>query len=90
MTLSNDPLARETLQTLIATRLDIPPTEITADINLITLGMNSLEIMTIVNRLRRQGIPVTYEQLATQPTLDAWWQALTKATQTQPSQAIPS
>ncbi|MBV8994171.1 MAG: hypothetical protein JO287_10840 [Pseudonocardiales bacterium] len=81
MTLTNDPVTRQTLQTLIATRLDISLAEITGDTNLITLGMNSLEIMTIVNRLRRHGIPATYEQLATQPTLDAWWKAITTATQ---------
>ena len=89
MTLTNDSISRVTLQMLIATRLDIPPAEITGDINLIMLGMNSLEIMIIVNRLRRHRIPVTYEQLATQPTLNAWWQAITTATQAQPNHAIP-
>ncbi|MBV9163078.1 MAG: hypothetical protein JO281_16320 [Pseudonocardiales bacterium] len=69
---------------------DIAPTEITGDTNLITLGMNSLEIMTIVNQLRRHGIPITYEQLATHPTLNTWWQATTTATQTQPNHTTPS
>jgi aryl carrier-like protein len=82
MTIPSDSLTQDTLRALIATRLDIPPTEIPDDINLVTLGMNSLEIMTIVNRLRRQAIPITYEQLATQPTLNAWWHTITTATQT--------
>jgi len=82
MTVPSDSLTRDTLRALVATRLDILPTEISDDASLVTLGMNSLEITTIVNRLRRQAIPVTYEQLATHPTLDAWWHAITKATQT--------
>jgi mycobactin phenyloxazoline synthetase len=77
-----DQITRETLRTLIATRLDIPPAEIPDDTDLVTLGMNSLELMTVVNRLRRQGVSVTYDALATQPTLDAWWHAIFKATQT--------
>jgi mycobactin phenyloxazoline synthetase len=90
MTLTDDSVSRESLQSLIAARLDIPSAEITGDINLIALGMNSLEIMTIVNRLRRQGIAVTYEQLATQPTLDAWWQAITTVIKAQPNHVIPN
>ena len=80
MTIPNDYITYEVLRALIATRLDIPAEEIPGDADLVTLGMNSLELMTVVNRLRRQGIPVTYDTLATQPTLDAWWQVITKAT----------
>lgn len=82
MKTSNDHITRETLRTLIATRLGMPPTEIPDDTDLVTLGMNSLELMTVVNRLRRQGIPVTYDALATRPTLDAWWHAITKSMET--------
>ena len=80
MTTSRDSFTRQTLQALIATRLDIPATEIPSDTSLVALGMNSLEIMTIVNRLRRHGIPITYDQLAAHPTLDAWWDTITTAT----------
>jgi aryl carrier-like protein len=76
MTIPSDSITRKTLRELIAARLDIPPAEILGDASLVALGMNSLEIMTIVNRLRRQGIPVTYDALATQPTFDAWWQVI--------------
>lgn len=82
MTAPHDSLTRDTLRALIATRLDIPPTEIPDDTSLVTLGMNSLEIMTIVNRLRRKAIPITYDQLATHPTLNAWWNAITNTTTT--------
>jgi aryl carrier-like protein len=79
MTVPNEPITRESLRGLVATRLDLPPGELHDDTSLVTLGMNSLEIMTIVNRLRRGGIPVTYDVLAAQPTLSAWWQTIAEA-----------
>jgi aryl carrier-like protein len=80
MIIPSNCITRETLRALIATRLGLSPAEIPDNTNLVTLGMNSLELMTVVNRLRRQGIPITYDALATHPTLDAWWQVITAAT----------
>lgn len=37
------------------------------------LPLSSVDVMRIVNRLRIRGLPVTYQDLATEPTLDAWW-----------------
>lgn len=82
MIVPSDSITKDTLRALIATRLDIPSEEIPEDTSLVTLGMNSLEIMTIVNRLRRQAIPVTYEELVTHPTLDGWWHVITKVAKT--------
>lgn len=79
MTAPEEPFTRESLRDLVATRLELPPGELLDDLSLVTLGMNSLEIMTIVNRLRRRGIPVTYDALAARPTLDAWWRTITEA-----------
>ena len=72
-------LTRETLREWIAARLDIPTTEVRCEANLFAHGMDSLEVMTIVNRLRRQGIVVTYQAFAAEPTLDKWWQVITEA-----------
>jgi bifunctional isochorismate lyase / aryl carrier protein len=72
-------LTRETLREWIAARLDIPTTEVRCETNLVAHGMDSLEMMTIVNRLRRQGIVVTYQTFAAEPTLDKWWQVITEA-----------
>ncbi|WP_447034610.1 phosphopantetheine-binding protein [Streptomyces sp. DSM 118878] len=79
MTVPNEPLTRDSLRELIAAWLDVPPGELDEDTSLVTLGMNSLEIMSIVNRLRRCGIPVTYDGLAARPTLTAWWRTITEA-----------
>jgi aryl carrier-like protein len=76
----SDQVTREMLREWIATRLDIPPTEIPHDANLITLGMDSMELMMVVNQLRRQGIEVTYQAFATEPTLDKWWHMIPEAT----------
>jgi aryl carrier-like protein len=75
----SDHVTRETLREWIAVRLEIPPAEIPYDTNLVTLGVDSLELMAVVNRLRRQGIVVTFEALATEPTLDTWWRVITEA-----------
>jgi len=81
MTLFSDQMTSDKLRELVATRLDVPSEEILHDADLVAFGMNSLELMTIVNQLRRQGINVTYDALATEPTLDAWWHAITAATE---------
>jgi aryl carrier-like protein len=72
-------LTRETLREWIAARLDMPATEVRCETNLVAHGMDSLEMMTIVNRLRRQGIVVTYQAFAAEPTLDKWWRVITEA-----------
>ena len=37
------------------------------------LLLSSVDVMRIVNMLRIRGLPVTYGDLARDPTLDAWW-----------------
>jgi bifunctional isochorismate lyase/aryl carrier protein len=72
-------LTRETLREWIAARLDIPITEVGCEANLVAHGMDSMEIMTIVNLLRRRGIVVTYQAFAAEPTLDKWWRVINDA-----------
>lgn len=72
-------LTRETLREWIAAQLDIPTTEVDCETDLVAHGMDSLEMMTIVNRLRRQGIVVTYQAFAAEPTLDKWWRVINDA-----------
>ncbi|MFE5597691.1 phosphopantetheine-binding protein [Streptomyces coelicoflavus] len=40
--------------------------------NLIHVGLGSLEMMRLVNRWRRDGLPVSFRELAAEPTLEAW------------------
>ena len=37
------------------------------------LPLSSVDVMRVVNLLRVRGLPVTYRDLAEEPTLDAWW-----------------
>ncbi|MFI7678130.1 hypothetical protein [Actinophytocola sp. NPDC049390] len=36
-------------------------------------ALSSVDVMRVVNTLRVRGLPVTYRELATEPTFDAWW-----------------
>ena len=36
-------------------------------------GLPSLAVLRVVNLLRVQGLPVTYEALASNVDLEAWW-----------------
>jgi aryl carrier-like protein len=42
------------------------------DANLIHLGLGSLEIMRLVGRWRRMGIPADFGALAAEPTINGW------------------
>ncbi|WP_086826288.1 phosphopantetheine-binding protein [Allokutzneria sp. NRRL B-24872] len=60
------------LRETLATVLNRPTEEIAGDANLVLLGISSLEIMRLVSRWRRQKLPVSFETLVTEPTLDSW------------------
>jgi aryl carrier-like protein len=45
---------------------------IDGDTNLILLGLGSLEIMRLVGRWRRMGIPADFGELAAEPTINGW------------------
>lgn len=59
---------RETIAPLIGAQ----PADIPGDANLILLGLPSIEIMRLVGRWRRAGLPVVFEELAAAPTLSGW------------------
>jgi aryl carrier-like protein len=48
------------------------PGAIPDDANLIDLGVDSLGMMRLVNRWRREGLRVSFRELITDPTLGAW------------------
>ncbi|NEU05531.1 amino acid adenylation domain-containing protein [Clostridium senegalense] len=41
--------------------------------NLLELGLNSLQIMRLVNQWRREGIDITFSKLISSPYLNQWW-----------------
>ncbi|GCE02297.1 phosphopantetheine-binding protein [Embleya hyalina] len=69
------PRLRETVAAVIGT----DPDNLRGDQNLVLLGLGSLEMMRLVNQWRRLGLRVAFQDLAAQPTLDAWWQRIDAA-----------
>jgi yersiniabactin nonribosomal peptide synthetase len=54
------------------------PVEFDDDRNLIELGLDSLQMMRLVNKWRRQGWAVTFAELIAAPRLSNWWSLLEK------------
>lgn len=54
------------------------PVEFDDDQNLIELGLDSLQMMRLVNKWRRDGSTVTFAELITAPRLSEWWPLLNK------------
>ncbi|MCG7521800.1 phosphopantetheine-binding protein [Ruegeria sp. Ofav3-42] len=47
--------------------------DITPDESLIYFGLDSIRVMEFATELKEQGIAVTFEELASNPTINAWW-----------------
>ncbi|MFF0018035.1 phosphopantetheine-binding protein [Streptomyces sp. NPDC005374] len=74
--MTNDSEAsRQTLDELreaVAALLQVEPSSVSDDADLLLLGLDSLGIMRLVNSWRRKGIRVSSRVLITEPTLAAW------------------
>jgi bifunctional isochorismate lyase/aryl carrier protein len=53
-----------------------PPSEIAYDEDLTLRGLDSVRIMSLVERWREAGIEVSFVELAERPTLTDWWRLL--------------
>lgn len=65
---------RQTIRVIVAGIIGVNPADIADDANLVELGLGSLEMMRLLSRWRRDGFAVSYQVLATDPTLNAWEQ----------------
>ncbi|RFB33980.1 non-ribosomal peptide synthetase [Brevibacillus sp. VP] len=54
------------------------PVEFADDQNLIELGLDSLQMMRMVNKWRKEGVKVTFAELIAAPRLSDWWAFLQK------------
>lgn len=65
-------LSPEWLAARVATMIEddcqIAPAE-----NLVLYGLDSIAVMTFSSELKQMGIEASFEELAREPTLDAWW-----------------
>ncbi len=60
----------------VADSLGVEAAELPADANLLDLGLDSIRVMTFVQRFREAGRDVTFVQLAEEPTVQAWFALL--------------
>ena len=53
----------------VAELLEVAPAELGADDSLLDFGLDSIRLMSLVERLRAAGVAVSFDQLAESPTL---------------------
>jgi mycobactin phenyloxazoline synthetase len=58
--------------------------------NLIGQGLDSIRMMTLAGRWRRQGIAVDFAMLAATPTIEAWAELVTAGAPGDDGQAAPA
>ena len=66
-------LTRDDLTDAIVRVTSASRTDVEDSTDLLALGLDSLGVMRQVNELRVHGLPVTYQDLLGEPTLDGWW-----------------
>ncbi|MPZ80816.1 MAG: hypothetical protein GEV28_10615 [Actinophytocola sp.] len=66
-------LTRDHLLRKVAGLLGLSQEDLRPDADLVGLGITSLDVMRLVNEWRVRGLPVTFRDLATEPTIDRWW-----------------
>lgn len=71
-----DALSLERLRSEVSDLLEEPLSEMSDREQLLDLGLDSIRIMTLVERLRGIGIDISFVELAERPTLSDWWELL--------------
>ncbi len=67
------PLTVDRIRADVADVLGEDPEDIPVDENLVDYGLDSMRIMTLVERWRRDhGVTATFVDLAEQPAIEAW------------------
>ncbi|GAA2350562.1 hypothetical protein GCM10009854_30460 [Saccharopolyspora halophila] len=69
-------LTLEDVRAQVAELLFEDPAELADDEELIDWGLDSVRVMTLVEQWRKQGVQVTFADLAERPTLADWWAVL--------------
>ncbi|MGW1893519.1 amino acid adenylation domain-containing protein [Streptomyces sp. NPDC002004] len=75
----------ETLRQEVSRVLDMELHPAHDDVNLFELGLQSLELMRLTNRLNRAGARVDFVSLSADPRLSAWYELLKSATEPTPA-----
>ncbi|OKH99772.1 hypothetical protein A6A06_22095 [Streptomyces sp. CB02923] len=63
---------------MLADRLGASTDEVTDDVNLQDLGLDSIGVMGIVSGWQRHGLRTEIAEFTAAPTLRAWWELLSR------------
>ncbi|MFI0416714.1 phosphopantetheine-binding protein [Spongiactinospora sp. 9N601] len=66
-------LTPERVREDVAEVLSAPAADIPEDENLLDRGLDSIRVMTLVERWRAAGVETTFVELAERPTLSDWY-----------------
>lgn len=69
-------LTRERIRNDIAEVLEIPVADVDDTANLLDEGLDSVRVMTLLERWRESGAQVDLVDLVSDPTVDAWAEIL--------------
>lgn len=75
-------LIEEKLVETVCNLLELSPSEIDEEDNLIEKGLDSIRIMSLVETLRKSGLDISFVDLADQPTLSHWKKIIIREKQT--------
>ncbi|MES2933373.1 MAG: isochorismatase family protein [Pseudomonadota bacterium] len=70
------PASLTALQLEVATLLEVPAADLLSDENLMYAGLDSIRLMSLLERWRRAGASINFLELAEFPTLRDWWPLL--------------
>jgi bifunctional isochorismate lyase/aryl carrier protein len=70
------PSGPDALRAEVALLLGVPAAELFDDENLMYAGLDSIRLMSLLERWRRAGAVTTFVELAERPTLADWWRVL--------------
>ena len=65
-------IGRDELRAVVAELIGAEPGAVSMDADLFELGLESIVLMRLVGRFRKQGSTVTFAELAAQPNISAW------------------
>lgn len=71
--MTDSPITRDTMRADIARIIGEDPSEIGDEDSLIDLGLDSIRVMTLIQRWGERGLKLDFARLAEKPTLAHWW-----------------
>jgi bifunctional isochorismate lyase/aryl carrier protein len=60
-------------KTHIISLLDEADDEFTADDSLLDYGLDSVQVMQLINKWSKTGLNISFVELAKNPTVNGWW-----------------